>query len=231
MRSSAVILMPSFGTDPDRLANQEFVIQHYQDRWGLPTVLGSDVRDAQGRFGRARAVNNAARAAVREHPRARAFVIADNDLIPDPKFFDLALSSVHEHAAIAPHNVTQALTRDATASYKRDGIVRAHKPYTIGPLSYVVISVRNYELVNGMDEAFRGWGGEDGAFIASIDKQLGPVLRLEGRRVHLWHPSDPTIADAQNRARNRMRRNLYQKCSPDMVRRLAREYGSLNLRG
>lgn len=42
--------------------------------------------------------------------------------------------------------------------------------------------------VGGMDERFRGWGGEDRAFLMALDHLWGPHQNLPGQILHLWHP-------------------------------------------
>jgi len=79
--------------------------------------------------------------------------------------------------------------------------------------------------VNGMDELFEGWGPEDLAFRLSITKQLSAPLELEGRRLHLWHPTDPSKRDMKRLMLNRRRKYEYQRASADHARVLARQYG------
>lgn len=218
----AVVLMPSFGDCPYRRENQEHVRAWYA-RLGVPVVLGHD--QPAPAFSRARTVNAAARTAAREHPHRPVFLIADNDLIPSLSHLDLALRHLHEHAAATPHATTLLTTPAGRLEVLERGSTTQFVPEVKGSRSFVVIHRDAYARANGMDEAFIGWGPEDKAFLASIRKQLGSVLQLDGERLHLWHPPDPTKADAANLERNRARMRAYLGATTKAAARLAREYG------
>ena len=52
----------------------------------------------------------------------------------------------------------------------------------------------DYEMVNGFDENYRGWGCEDddlGVRLRQAGVRLGSILRWT-RSYHLWHPKDPS---------------------------------------
>jgi hypothetical protein len=218
-----VALMPSFGR---RAEHQDFVTAHYRVVWGIPTILGGDERDASGRFSRARAINNAARAAVREHPSVTRFVIADNDIIPDEPAFEAALGT---DAACLPHSDALDLTPEATRRYKLDGTIGEHTPRAWPTLATAVLTREAFHAVNGMDELFTGWGGEDNALYHALTKLVGPVPRGEGKCVHLWHPIDASKRDQANRRRNTVRAAAYRDADPTETRLLSREYGELRL--
>lgn len=56
-------------------------------------------------------------------------------------------------------------------------------------VSGVLAMPRNAFLaVGGLDERFRGWGGEDRAFAWVLDALWGPHHRTFGNALHLWHP-------------------------------------------
>jgi predicted glycosyltransferase involved in capsule biosynthesis len=70
----------------------------------------------------------------------------------------------------------------------------------------LVLSREAWEKVGGYDEAFIGWGYEDNAFQASLDRRVGHFDRVDGFVVHLWHPApveecfgQPHIKDNQAR--------------------------------
>ena len=222
---SAVVLMPSFGTCPTRLENQEYVTAWYAAR-GLPTVLGLDeASERSGWFSRSRAVNAAARRAVLEHPDRDVFVICDNDLTPDPAPFLTALTVAGLHSAVMPHSVTLLTTPIGRRELLMTGSTNRYEPVTQGSRSFVVITRDNFARVNGMDEVFEGWGPEDLAFRLSIQKQLSAPLELSGKRLHLWHPTDPSKRDMRQLTRNRKRKHEYQRASSERARVMAREYG------
>ena len=45
-----------------------------------------------------------------------------------------------------------------------------------------------FELVGGMDEEFRGWGGEDVSFLWALDTLWTPHSNTPNDVLHLWHP-------------------------------------------
>lgn len=50
-----------------------------------------------------------------------------------------------------------------------------------------------YELVGGCDPRFRGWGGEDVAFMRAIDTLYGKHKTTDNQVIHLWHPTIKTV--------------------------------------
>jgi GT2 family glycosyltransferase len=224
-----VALTATFGSDPTRLAHQAFVERYYRVVWDVPVVFGTDEVDAEGRYGRARAVNNAAREAARRYPAARSFILCDNDMIPCERALDRALREHERYAAVRPHANLIDLTESSTRHYKATGEVREHTLRGWPNLSYLVLTRDAFALVNGLDERFRGWGAEDNAFYYALRTQVGPILELSGHAVHLWHAVDATKRDDANLARNRARAKAYHRATPAASRRLSREYGALGL--
>lgn len=45
-----------------------------------------------------------------------------------------------------------------------------------------------FEAVNGMDERFKGWGGEDVSFMYAVDTLYGKHRTIDAPVYHLWHP-------------------------------------------
>ena len=224
-----VALIPSFGTDPIRLGHQKFVTQHYRDRWGMPTVLGTDRKDDFGRFSRARAINNAARRAIQTHRDAEAFLVCDNDAVPDADALTEAMGVVLSAGAVTPHRDILDLTLEETERFKNTGVLAGGRPRGTNCLGCILVSVKAFKTVNGMDELFTGWGAEDNAFVSALERQVGPVARGNAFLTHLWHPRDPTIRDRKNLLRNRRRAKRYANATPEESRRMSREYGFLNI--
>ena len=56
------------------------------------------------------------------------------------------------------------------------------------------ISRRDYELVNGFDESYVGWGCEDDDFAMRLRRAGARIRTLLGytHAYHMWHPLDPT---------------------------------------
>lgn len=49
-----------------------------------------------------------------------------------------------------------------------------------------------FELLGGMDERFRGWGGEDIAFVRALDTLYGKHKTTPNDVLHMWHPKHGT---------------------------------------
>jgi GT2 family glycosyltransferase len=78
----------------------------------------------------------------------------------------------------------------------------------------MAITAEAYNRVGGMDEAFRGWGGEDNEF---WDRCLTLPTWIWGYEpiVHLWHRSQPLKGEGDNpnleRARTLMLRPAQER--------------------
>ena len=221
-----VVLMPSFGKCTYRTDNQTAVTNWYAQR-NIAVVLGTDTRSRAGYFSRARAINSAARETHETHPERDIYFIADNDLIPSIPHIVDAIQALDRHPAVTPHQYTLHTSIRGRDQLLKGQTTFMYRPHPIGSRSYVVMERASFEANNGMDEKFEGWGPEDMAFIESIEKQLGPVLRLDGRRLHLWHPMDTSKRDRKQLLANRARYKQYQHSNQHEAKLLAREYGSL----
>jgi len=51
-----------------------------------------------------------------------------------------------------------------------------------------VLPRASFEIMGGMDERWRGWGGEDSAFTIAADKVLGVHRSMAINVISLWHP-------------------------------------------
>ena len=54
--------------------------------------------------------------------------------------------------------------------------------------SVVVVSRKQWDIIGGFDEQFRGWGFEDTAFAAAAET-FGGIIRMDGEVIHFWHPT------------------------------------------
>jgi len=145
-------------------------------------------------FSRAQAINDAASKA-----KTDCFLIADNDLIYDPDQILKAKAMLAGHPWIIPYSKVHNIQEDSTKK-----LLRTEPVWPLGrPVRTVVraqgthggltlIPRKHFEAVNGFDERFVGWGGEDDAFAYSVDTICGRHRRLEAEIYHLWHPNDKT---------------------------------------
>ncbi|WP_218970618.1 galactosyltransferase-related protein [Alkalihalobacterium alkalinitrilicum] len=149
-------------------------------------------------FNRSRAINTAAQKASKE-----IFVIADGDVIYNPEMIVQAIKLLDKHAWVIPYRKWLNLDKESTekilkispewplpieVKYKQRGHKRNKKP---NPESGVLVLPRkNFNIVEGFDERFKGWGKEDRAFCIAMNTLCGPYKRIEkGFLYHLWHPS------------------------------------------
>lgn len=140
-------------------------------------------------FSKSKAVNNAAKKATGD-----IFVIADADMIYDPKCITLSIPLLKNNAWVIPYtqviDISQKSTQNLLAvepvwpiNMKLESTKRT--PRTIGGLN--VVPRRNFEAIGGWDESFIGWGGADDAFCFAMDTLCGKYARLEMDLFHLWH--------------------------------------------
>lgn len=63
-------------------------------------------------------------------------------------------------------------------------------PQTNGAINIVLR--KYFEKVGGFDERFKGWGGEDDAFMIAMCTLCGSFSRPKGTKIwHLYHPKEP----------------------------------------
>lgn len=146
-------------------------------------------------FNKSMAVNKAAAKATGD-----VFAILDADTWIDPKFvtmsMDLIASGIHwvvparrsfrlkqdvseQLMALPPDTSLPALTGPEWR------VKSEQAGYVVGFLWFVPRA--GWERLGGMDERFRGWGGEDSSFTKAANVLLGVHRRLPGTVISLWH--------------------------------------------
>ena len=145
-------------------------------------------------FNRSQAINIAAKQATRD-----VFVIADADVFYDPQILVQGIKLLDQHAWVIPYFTWQDLLKSSSekllghypqwplpfkVKYKERKFKKSK------PISGVIIVTReNFNLVNGFDERFVGWGKEDNAFKDSMNTVCGPYIRPRATSIyHIWHP-------------------------------------------
>lgn len=102
---------------------------------------------------------------------------------------------------IVPHRLVYRLRERETVRLQAEPDTKprlgwTHRPAYEGPAGGGITIVRRdaFELVGGIDRRYLGWGGEDLSFGWALETLAGPVHRLDGALVHLWHPHPaPTL--------------------------------------
>jgi len=215
-RPQISILMP-FRADPkapERLEIFNWVVQYW--RAALPDaeiVVGK----SKGKvFSKTEAVNHAAKRA-----KGRIFVILDSDTYMRPEIIKDAADQIDrathrgQHLWFIPYRHLYRLTPTAGRAVLDSNplfpiqfpeppsphdILNSHGSmhgHRFGALIQMM-SREAFELVGGMDPRFRGWGGEDVAFVRAVDTLYGPHKTTRNDVLHIWHP---TIG---HNAKNRM---------------------------
>ncbi|MDP4272626.1 MAG: galactosyltransferase-related protein, partial [Bacteroidota bacterium] len=154
-------------------------------------------KDDSEPFCKSRALNQAARQA-----NGNVFIIADADVMYDPGLIDRVLELILDHPWIIPFYPGIRLTRKATERILQEGIT-SFSEINAGDIEeyenhagcFINAMTREcFETIQGMDERFQGWGGEDGALVYSLDTMFGPHYRMNETIYHLWHPR-PVLDD------------------------------------
>lgn len=141
------------------------------------------------------AINDAAARATGD-----IFIILDADVLISTDVIENCAAAIRAASSplwYMPHSEAFRLTRDCSEKMmmqgKRYETVDAPSPAdvedqtTLAPGFIQILSRHAFEKVGGMDERFRGWGGEDGSFVAAVDTLYGGHTRLSGHVLHLWH--------------------------------------------
>ena len=201
------ILMP-FRADPrapERLEIFNWVVTYWHH--ALPDAEIVVGRSKGKVFSKTEAVNDAARRA-----KGRIFVILDSDAYLRPEIIQDAADQIDraerrgQRLWFIPYRHLYRLTKTAGRVVlnsdprfpiqfpepppERDvlnshGSMHGHR---FGALIQMM-SRRAFYLVGGMDTRFRGWGGEDVAFVRALDTLYGPHKTTRNDILHIWHPT------------------------------------------
>lgn len=153
---------------------------------------------AEGRFNRAAAINRAAHVAGPPDSDWDVLVVADADiLVPDMSQVDAAtLIAWRTGGIVLPYDHRRMVTPEATRQIVQGVTVDlkacSRPDRNTGHCSSVQVVPRAlFDGVDGFDERFVGYGGEDEAFVAACATFGPPVDRTDGPVYHLHHPRSP----------------------------------------
>lgn len=157
-------------------------------------VVGTD--DGEEPFHKTLALNRAAAQATGD---ILAIWDADTWALPEKVRAAAAFVTEHPEQWCRPWNSKLKLNEDATAHVLSlgetwDGTID-HKPFgkpenrnSFWPAPPLLLSRQAFETVGGMDERFRGWGGEDVAFGLALMRLVGRPRVIGSTCIHLHHP-------------------------------------------
>ena len=142
-------------------------------------------------FCKAKAINDAAKKA-----NGGVFIIADSDVVFDVTLVEKIDALIRKHPWIIPFRSGIRLTETATDRLIKQGLpaIIQIEPEEILQREAIagafmnVITRACFEVVGGLDERFKNWGGEDDALAMALDTLCGRHYRLDGVIYHLWHP-------------------------------------------
>ncbi|MCP1490237.1 galactosyltransferase-related protein [Peribacillus frigoritolerans] len=145
-------------------------------------------------FNRSQAINLSAKQATRD-----IFVIADGDIFYDPAIITDSIKHLKKETWIIPFRKIKRISKNNTKKLMKTDptwplkcevtdfeTIHTSKSNYLGGLN--IITRDKFMTVNGFDERFVGWGGEDDAFSCAVNTICGNYKRLDHTLYHLWHP-------------------------------------------
>lgn len=207
----SVIIPWNDSSDRWRARSFDWVVERY--RALLP--------DAEMNIGHSEPFNRgAARNSAVEQSTGDVLLIADADMVLQPAALQLGLQAIARGCAWVVlyqlgryYNLTElesarimAFAPDLEIREPQDAQRWDHKIDSWAGL--LLVPREAFDKVGGYDEHFVGWGYEDNAFRAALDRKVGAHERVDGFALHLWHPAPdsdtfghPDIATNRERAR------------------------------
>ncbi len=215
MPFSATFVMTYREQGPERKRNLEFVLTWYGRIDGAKFVLVEQDVEARldsrelpssvryvfarnpGPFNKSWGLNVGAR-----HAQAQVMIMLDADLLlPERLLRDTVDICQGEGLAANPYDQfldlgqeeTDAILAGTTVRFQRSPASGLHR--IRGRLCFCggafLVRAELFRAVGGFDERFIGWGGEDDAMSAKIERiGKGRLARVKGSTaLHLWHPT------------------------------------------
>jgi len=190
--SSKLSLLVPFRDDGSRARLASWVLARWKFYFPeAEIIVASD--DGKDPFCKTMAVNNAAAKASGD-----ILGILDADVWIHARAVREAVEMVASGKApwVVPSNKVYRLSEGFTdqllsldPSIRFPGVGPADVTRVTGVVGFLHLFPREaYDRVGGMDERFRGWGGEDNAWMWALDCLWGKHVTLENTVFHLWHP-------------------------------------------
>ncbi len=241
------LLIPFQSTDPQRRKVLKWVIKYWQNE--LPDAEIVIGRSRSNRpFSKTEALNNAADKAT-----GKVLVILDADAYISGEIInrcaDRILEELDNHLWYVPYRKLWRLTKEITEQIVESDPADPLRLPDPPPLEYIdgdwqlhsyghrygamlmMFPREALDVLGCFDERFRGWGGEDVAFLRAMDTLWGKHKTTKNSIYHLWHPKigdnfRNRVWEGQHRTQpNQKLANLYHKATrrPKMMRHLVDE--------
>lgn len=204
------ILVPFSSKEPHRVANWAWLASYLKRNWPAGVPMEIIVGDSKSiPFCKTAAVNGAFSKATGD-----IIVILDADCYIDPGVIIGCALAIREARRAGkrlwflPYRRLYRLTEPATeallASSPKQPIKFTDPPlvwqyeHTHSPSSahwwaalIQILPIEAFIAAGGMDERFKGWGGEDVSFMHAVDTLYGRHKTVNSAVFHLWHPVIP----------------------------------------
>ncbi len=169
-----------------------------EKRWQLlfpeaEVIISED--DGQAPFSKTMAVNNCYKKSSSD-----ILAIVDADVFFDYNLLSAAAKKIKNKKVswVIPCKTVYRLTQDYTfnlisksADIDLPKVRKKELERTSLAVGAVSVFTRNqFEAVGGMDERFRGWGGEDNAWNILLGGLYGKPAVWDNPLYHLWHPKE-----------------------------------------
>ncbi len=201
-RPTISLLVPFHEDDADRGAVWGWLLAYWRTRLPDAELIVADNFEVP--FCKTAAVNDAFK-----RSRGDIIVILDADCYVDAAVIESCADRIRvarvrgEKLWFIPYRRFYRLTQEATTaivSGARDISTLGDPPEVEHESAYSAAAGHHYaaliqilpreafEAVGGMDERFKGWGGEDVSFMYAVDTLYGKHRTLDAPVYHLWHP-------------------------------------------
>jgi hypothetical protein len=192
MGLSLSVVVPFRDADGTRTSAMQWVRARWQHHWPeAEFIVAPD--DGVDPFNKPMAVNNAAIQATGD-----LLAIMDADVWIDPGMLQLVIDKLENGVCAWAKPARWAFRMKQDFSER---LMRIPPHHQLPPISardaethspvvgfLWLVPRLGFERMGGMDERWRGWGGEDTSFSLALDKVLGHHRTFSASLICLWHP-------------------------------------------
>ena len=222
--------------DYSRQKYLEWAEQRYKQLYPSAEVIIGVDDSYKEQFCKARAINNAVKQST-----GSILIIVDCDMFISKEQIDAAIAQLDTYALVTTHDKYYRLPPTTSVKLMDNpelnltqeplGLLEDMHRYKYVNGGIQILKRESFLKVNGYDERFVGWGGEDTAFNCAVITMCGPFLKMEGTAYHLHHNRAAGVIDYKNREQpnhNRQLRDRYLNAMSDynIMRQLVFEWST-----